>query len=113
MIYIEKIDFKRPSSNKLEQGIRISSDELFRSIVIDSDFNPIVNCTYGTKRKELQVTNELNTNPSVTDENLYVKLNWPEVQKYQDIEGYDDNSYHDPVADIWLINKKWLDEHDT
>ena len=64
MIRIERIDFHRPSSNKMEEGIRITDDELERSIIVDRDFNPIVNAVYGIYRKEIAIidNNADNTN---------------------------------------------------
>ena len=61
MIRIERIDFHRPSSNKMEEGIRITDDELERSIIVDRDFNPIVNAVYGIYRKEIAIIKELDT----------------------------------------------------
>ena len=64
MIRIERIDFHRPSSDKMEEGIRITDDELERSIIVDRDFNPIVNAIYGLNRKEIAIidNNADNTN---------------------------------------------------
>lgn len=64
MIRIERIDFHRPSSDKMEEGIRITNDELERSIIVDKDFNPIVNAVYGIYRKEIAIidNNADNTN---------------------------------------------------
>lgn len=64
MIRIERIDFHRPSSDKMEEGIRITDDELERSIIVDKDFNPIVNAVYGIYRKEIAIidNNTDNTN---------------------------------------------------
>ena len=42
---IETIDFKTPNSDKLESGLRISDDK-GRSIVLDTDFNIVINCSY-------------------------------------------------------------------
>ena len=64
MIRIERIAFHRPSYDKMEEGIRITDDDLERSIIVDKDFNPIVNAVYGIYRKEIAVidNNADNTN---------------------------------------------------
>lgn len=64
MIRIERIDFHRPSADKMEEGIRITDDDLERSIIVDKDFNPIVNAVYGIYRKEIAIidNNTDNTN---------------------------------------------------
>ena len=40
-VNVETIKFKRPSSEKVEVGIRVS-DNSGRTIIIDKDLNPIV-----------------------------------------------------------------------
>ena len=64
MIRIERIAFHRPSLDRMEEGIRITNDDTGRSIIVDKDFNPIVNAIYGIYRKEIAVidNNADNTN---------------------------------------------------
>lgn len=46
MNYIaETIEFKRPNCNGIEGGLRVS-DGNGRSIIIDSDMNIVINCSY-------------------------------------------------------------------
>ena len=45
ILTVETIKFKRPNSEKVEVGIRVSNDA-GRAVVIDECLNPIVNCSY-------------------------------------------------------------------
>lgn len=45
IVTVETIKFNRPSSDKVEVGLRISNDA-GRAIIIDKDLNPIVNASY-------------------------------------------------------------------
>lgn len=45
IVTVETIKFKRPSSDNIEVGIRVSNDA-GRAIIIDKDLNPIVNASY-------------------------------------------------------------------
>lgn len=53
MINIELVEFYRPNSPIVEVGIRINNEELGRSIIIDGDFNTVLNCTYDTFRRTI------------------------------------------------------------
>lgn len=42
---VETIEFTRPNSYKIEDGLRVS-DDTGRAIVIDTDMNIVINCSY-------------------------------------------------------------------
>ena len=41
----------------------------------------------------------------------YVKFGYPEYQQYQDLDGFDDNSYYDPGHDFYFIDLEWFSSH--
>ena len=44
IINVEKIKFSRPSSDNVEIGLSISDS--YKSIIIDKDFNIVINCNH-------------------------------------------------------------------
>lgn len=45
------------------------------------------------------------------EEELYVKLGWPEYQDFQKYEYFDEYAYYDPIHDVYFIEKEWYDSH--
>ena len=45
VVNVETVKFKRPSSDNIEVGIRVS-DNSGKAIIIDKDLNPIVHASY-------------------------------------------------------------------
>ena len=54
-IYVETVIFTRPNSNKKEEGLRITLYNNFRSIIIDSDMNIVLNANYVTFNNDTNV----------------------------------------------------------
>jgi len=44
---------------------------------------------------------------------LAYMMDWPEFEKYQDIEGFDENFWKVYSADgpIYVVDKEWFDSH--
>lgn len=48
-----------------------------------------------------------------TMKNLYVKLEWPEYQAYQQLQDFDEHSHYCSDDDVMFIEQDWINEQDV
>ena len=39
----------------------------------------------------------------------YILVEWPDVQYYMEREDFEDESYYDPIGNVWFVPEDWED----